>query len=249
MSTAPKTFPKISEWFGADLAKLWAGKIKPVYPAFEDKAFIKIVDERTRGQAYTARVEAIAGELRNFLPASYPKALAILLKVLGPENPAETGMFKHFYWLLPVGKFIEMYGLKHFDASMRAIGEVTKRNTGEYAVRPYIRENPEKALVWMRRWAGSDNFHLRRLASEGLRPRLPWAPKLEEFVEHPGPVFEILELLKADETRFVRRSVANHLTDYLKVNPEPVRKLIKGWSKSNDPNTQWIVKHATRKIS
>jgi 3-methyladenine DNA glycosylase AlkC len=244
-----KTYPKISDFFGANLAQLLAERVAPVYSQFDNKGFIQAVGERVADKSYTQRIDIIAEELRNYLPSDYPKALAILMQILGPENPDETGMFKNFYWLMPVGKFIEKYGLNHFDLSMQGIGEVTKRNTGEYAVRPYIRESPQKALGHLKKWAQSDNFHLRRLASEGLRPKLPWAPKLDTFVTNPGPAFEILEILREDPVKFVQKSVANHLTDYLKVNPEPIRKLIKQWQKSDNPHTQWIIKHATRKIS
>lgn len=240
---------KITELFGANLATLLADKIQPVYPAFDAAAFIAAVDKRTNGKTYTQRIEIIAEELRTFLPGKYIDALGILMHILGPENPNETGMFTNYYWLMPMGKFIEKYGLDDFDASMQAISEVTKRNTGEYAVRPYIRAHPAKALVYLKAWAGSSNFHLRRLASEGLRPKLPWAPKLDTFIEHPEPVFEILEMLKEDPVKFVQKSVANHITDYLKVNPEPTRELIRRWQSSNNSPTQWIIKRATRNIS
>lgn len=240
---------KITELFGANLATLLAEKIITVYPDFPSKAFINAVDANTAGKTYTQRIEIIADELHNFLPDNYSKALGILMSILGPENPNETGMFTYYYWIMPIGKFIEKYGLEDFDASMDALEEVTKRNTGEYAVRPYIRKYPKQAVARMKRWAASDNFHLRRLASEGLRPKLPWAPKLDEFVQNPQPVFDILTLLKEDPVKFVQKSVANHLTDYLKVNPEPTRELINEWKKSNNKNTQWIIKHSTRKLS
>jgi 3-methyladenine DNA glycosylase AlkC len=96
--------------------------------------------------------------------------------------------------------------------------------------------------------AKSKNFHLRRLASEGLRPKLPWSSKLNTFIEEPDPVFQILELLKEDEVKFVQKSVANHLTDYLKVNPEPTLVLMSQWNKSDNKYTQWILKHANRKL-
>lgn len=235
--------------FGANLAAILAEKIAHVYPALDSQGFIDTVGVRTVDKTYTQRIEIIADVLREFLPPDYSKALAILLKILGPENPHETGMFTNFYWLMPVGKFIEKYGLDSFDASMQAIAEVTKRNTGEYAVRPYIRKDPVKALAYLKQWARSDNFHLRRLASEGLRPKLPWAPKLDTFIDNPMPAFEILEILKEDPVKFVQKSVANHLTDYLKVNVGPTRELIKVWQTSANPNTQWIIKHATRKLS
>lgn len=238
---------KITELFGANLAKILADKIKPIYPAFDSTGFIDAVDQRTLGHAYTQRIEIIAEELKAFLPESYPQALAILLQILGPENPEETGMFTYYYWIMPIGKFVQLYGLDHYELSMDAIEEITKRNTGEYAVRPFIRAYPSKSLDRFFKWAQSDNFHLRRLASEGLRPKLPWAPKLTEFIDNPMPVFTILDVLKSDPVKSVQKSVANHITDYLKVNPEPTRELIEHWRSSNDLATQWIIKHATRK--
>ena len=240
---------KITELFGANLAADLARKITSVYPTFDSKNFVAGVDAATAGKTYTQRIEILADHLHQFLPSPYSKAIKILTSILGPENPHETGMFTNFYWVMPIGKFVEKYGLDDFEVSMNAIQEITKRNTGEYAVRPYIRKYPAQALERMQQWASSDNFHLRRLASEGLRPKLPWAPKLDTFIDNPAPVFEILELLKEDPTKFVQKSVANHITDYLKVNPQEARKLLATWQQSDNPNTRWIVTHATRKYS
>ena len=182
------------------------------------------------------------------MPADYKKAILILKKIMGDENPSETGMFTTFYWLMPVGKFIEKYGLDDYDVSFNAIEELTKRNTGEYAIRPSIKKYPTQTLKQMKQWAKSDNFHLRRLASEGLRPKLPWAAKLELFIENPRPVFQILELLKRDPIKFVKKSIANHLTDYIKVNPKPTFELIEKWKNLDNEHTQWIINYATRKL-
>lgn len=89
-----------------------------------------------------------------------------LIKKQFEENLNKTGVFKSFYWLMPVGKFIEKYGLDNFDESIRAIAKVTKRNTGEYAIRPFIRKYPKKTIKVMKGLAKSENFHLRRLSSE-----------------------------------------------------------------------------------
>jgi len=242
----PKSY-SITESFGANLAELLAEKISAHDKDFNSRRFVRAVAGRVVRKTYTERVLIQAEELRNFLPEEYPEALKVLLKILGPENPHEAGMFTHYYWLLPVGKFIELYGLEHFKISLAAIAEITKRNTGEYAIRPYIRHDRQRALTQIRKWAQSENFHLRRLASEGLRPRLPWAAKLDTFVADPTPVFAILELLKEDPVKFVKKSVANHLTDYLKVNPAAARPLIARWNSSRNEHTRWIVKHATRK--
>lgn len=238
----------ITEKFGANLAELLAEKINRVYPDFNSKNFIKDTENKVIGQTYAQRIITIADLLKNYLSADYKEALRVLLSILGEENPNQTGMFTHYYWILPIGKFVERYGINHFTLSMNAIEEITKRNTGEYAVRPFIRKYPEKSLEIIEKWAKSPNFHLRRLASEGLRPKLPWASKLDTFVENPAPVFQILELLKDDEIMFVKKSVANHLTDWFKVNKEAVLPLIHRWKTFENPHTQWIIKRATRKF-
>lgn len=171
-----------------------------------------------------------------------------LTKIMEEENPNETGMFKEYYWLMPVGKYIEKYGLDHFDISIKSIEELTKRNTGEYAIRPFIRKFPDKTLKQMRVWAKSENFHLRRLSSEGLRPKLPWAAKLNLFINNPKPVFEILDFLKTEHIKFVKKSVANNLTDYIKVNPEPTFNLLRNWKKTGNEHTLWILNYATRNL-
>lgn len=238
---------RLTDYFGANLAHLLAEKIVVVFTDFDESGFVNAVRNQYADKALKQRVELIADCLNDFLPHSYPEALAILNEILGPENEKETGMFTDYYWLMPIGKFVEKYGLEYYDESIAAIGEITKRNTGEYAIRPYIRACPDKTLSQMKQWAHSENFHLRRLASEGLRPRLPWAPRLNLFIENPEPVFEILNLLNADPVRFVRKSVANHLTDYVKENPRAVEPLLDKWSRSNNGHTRWILKQVNKR--
>ena len=239
---------KLTEYFGVNLARLLSDKILKVKKDFPADKFIEIVRQSYSDKTLTGRVELIADALHVCLPGDYNKSIKILLSIMGDENPAETGMFTEFYWLMPVGKFIEKYGLDYFDTSMNAIEELTKRNTGEYAIRPYINKYPKETVKQMKVWAKSDNFHLRRLASEGLRPKLPWAAKLELFIDNPKPVFEILNILKTENVKFVMKSVANNLADYIKVNKEAALALIKDWERSDNKNTQWIIKHATRKM-
>lgn len=238
----------LAQHFGVNLAELLSGKIKAVYPKFDEQKYIKNVASKVNDLAYSGRIELHARELNSALNLDYKDQIEILTSILGEENPNETGMFKNYYWVLPIGKFVEIYGINDFETSINAIAEITKRNTGEYAIRVFIRKYPNKMLEVMRNWAKSSNFHLRRLASEGLRPKLPWASKLENFIDDPKPVFEILELLKEDNVKFVQRSVANHMNDYLKLNFDAAKELLSKWAKSKNQNTQWIVKHATRKI-
>lgn len=237
----------ITESFGESLATLLADKISDVYTNFQARAFCASVRKEVIGKRYTERVEIIADNLKKYLPPNYADALAVLSQILGPENKNETGMFSYYYWLMPVGKFIEKYGLDNFNLSVKAIEEVTKRNTGEYAIRPFAQRYPTQVLTISAKWAKSGNFHLRRLASEGLRPKLPWAPKLNIWNTNPKPVFQILESLKEDPIRFVKKSVANHVRDWLKVNPSEAKKLVQRWAKSDNEHTKWILRHAQRK--
>ena len=238
----------ITKHFGDNLAELLAKKISIVYSKFDSEAYVQAIKIKCVDKTYTQRIDLHATELRFFLPQEYKEAITILVKILGDENTNETGMFTNFYWVMPIGKFVEKYGLDDYDLSIQAISEITKRGTGEYAIRPFIRKNPKKTILIMEKWAKSDDFHLRRLASEGLRPKLPWSKKLDVYVDKPKTVFNILELLKEDNIKFVQKSVANHLTDYLKVNLESTVPLLKEWDKSKNKNTKWILKHATRKI-
>ncbi|WP_156286148.1 DNA alkylation repair protein [Oceanivirga salmonicida] len=238
----------ITQYFGDNLAELLSKKIKVVYKDFDSKTYIENIRKECVKLSYTKRIELHADELNRLLPSPYSKSIKILMQILGEENPNETGMFKEFYWCMPIGKFVEKYGIDNFNLSIKAIEEITKRNTGEYAIRPFIRKYPKKTIKIMQEWSKSNNFHLRRLSSEGLRPKLPWATKLDIFIENPKPVFQILKNLMEDDIKFVKKSVANNLTDYLKVNKEEAIKFIKKYQSSNNKNTQWIIKYATRKI-
>lgn len=240
---------RLTDYFGVNLAIILADKISLVHKGFDKKKFILIVKQNCKDKSLTQRVEFIADCLKTHLPDNYKKAIAILINIMGQENQKETGMFKEFYWLMPVGKFIEKYGLEDFSTSINAIEELTKRNTGEYAIRPFIKQYPSQTLKQMKQWAKSDNFHLRRLASEGLRPKLPWATKLDLFIENPKPVFQILETLKKEPIKFVKKSIANNLTDYIKVNPTSTFEFIEKWKSIDNEHTQWIINYATRKLN
>lgn len=248
MISIEEKITRITDYFGVNLAILLANKIAAVHQDFKGSNFIEEIRINAINKSLTQRVEIIADHLKIYLPDDYIKAIFILKNIMGNENPKETGMFKEYYWLMPIGKFIEKYGLEHFDISIKAIEDLTKRNTGEYAIRPYIRRYPKQTIKQMKIWAKSKNFHLRRLASEGLRPKLPWASKLDLFINNPTPVFEILNILKTDPIKFVKKSVANHLTDYIKVNPSLTFDLIENWKMTDNEHTQWIINHATRKL-
>lgn len=244
----------LKRYFGMNLADIFIQKLLEVDETFDHEGYIQFLEE---GDIYSremiSRTELHAAGFRKFLHTDYGKALEILVQILGPENEKETGMFTTWYWLWPVSKFIEVYGYEDiensYDSSIRAIEEITKRHTGEFAIRPFIRANPEQTLQIIKLWAKSENVHVRRLATEGIRPRLPWAKKLDLFVEDPQPIFDILEILKQDKSKFVQKSVANNLNDYLKENFTATMELLERWKNENPAKeTEWIIKHATRNL-
>lgn len=169
-----------------------------------------------------------------------------MMNILGPPNQNETGMFRDGYWLMPIAFFVEKYGIDDFETSTNAIYQITQRSTGEYAVRPFLIRFPDRMISLMLKWSQSKNVHVRRLSSEGIRPRLPWARKLDQFIRDPKPILPILENLRQDESLFVKKSVANNLNDILKDNYDIGFNVLKKWSNFQNTNTQWIIKHALR---
>jgi len=132
---------------------------------------------------------------------------------------------------------------------MKLIEEITKRNTGEYAIRPFIKSNPQRTLAVMEDWSKNSNKHIRRLSCERFRPRLPWAKKLDMFIENPLPLFPVLNNLKDDTSKYVQKSVDNCISDILKDNKEIGLQLIEEWKIENmGKERKWIIKHALRNL-
>jgi 3-methyladenine DNA glycosylase AlkC len=235
-------------WFDKELALLLAKKIGSLEPNFNSASFISKIEQGVEGLELKDRVELIADNLHLFIKGKFPQQIDILLQILGPENEEETGMFKQFYWIMPIAKFVEKYGSEYFDLSMNAIKEITKRNTGEYAIRPFIVKYPAVTVKKMEAWSLSTNKHIRRLSSEGGRPRLPWATKLQMFIDDPSPLLPILENLKDDKSKYVQKSVANCLNDILKDNPGVAKELILKWAKEPTKERIWIINHALRNL-
>lgn len=242
-------YKKLKYWFGKDLAISLSDKIYAIEPSFPRRAFINSIDKKIVDLELKDRVEVIADELFERLEKDYEYSINLLLKILGPENEEETGMFLKYYWIMPIAKLVEKYGLEHFDLSMSAIEEITKRNTGEYTIRPFLNLDSKKTLKRMTIWSLDPNKHIRRLSSEGLRPRLPWAKKLDLFIDNPRPILPILENLKDDPSKYVQKSVANCMNDILKDNFEIGKTVIEKWNV--EPMTKerkWIIKHALRNL-
>ena len=242
------SYKPLKLWFNRDLAELLAMKIASVQPSFNSPDFIQEVDTSITDLELKDRIEIICDGIQKYLLGDYPAKVSVLLQILGPENEDETGMFKKYYWLMPIAKFVEKYGLDYYEHSIQAISEITKRNTGEYAIRPFLERYPDKTIPQLLEWSNNGNKHIRRLASEGGRPRLPWSKKLQQFIDDPEPLLPILENLKDDTSKYVQKSVANCINDILKDNPKIAKSLIGSWIPTATPQRKWIIKHAIRNL-
>ena len=184
------------------------------------------------------RMRRISATLHEFLPGSYRAQLAALSQVA----PAFGGFEAMFF-----PDFVAEHGLDDFEASIAALERFTQYSSSEFAVRPFLVRHGERMLVEFVRWATHPNEHVRRLASEGARPRLPWAMALPQFKRDPRPLLPILEALRDDPSEYVRRSVANHLKDIAKDHPGLVLEIAQRWL-GTSAATDRLVRHACRTL-
>ena len=234
--------------FGLDVPERLAGQIAQVWPEFHRRGFLRRCRAGYEALELMPRGQQIAAALAEFLPDDYPQAIAVLLQTLGPplEKTSDNGMAPFFY--LPHTMFVAQQGLEHFEESMQAQYELTQRFTAEYCIRPYLVHHTDRTLAQLREWTSAESVHVRRLVSEGTRPRLPWAARLKMFQQDPRPVLPLLETLKDDSELYVRRSVANHLNDIGKDHPDLLCELMDDWRKNASPEREWIIRHALRSL-
>jgi 3-methyladenine DNA glycosylase AlkC len=149
---------------------------------------------------------------------------------------------------MPMTEIVAARGLDDFDYAMGVLAEMTKRFTSEFAVRPFLIADPERGVEIARKWAEDDNYNVRRFASEGTRPRLPWGLRLQSFVQDPQPLLPLLTQLRDDPSEYVRRSVANSLNDIAKDHPDLIAEIAADWLKEAPKNRVRLVKHACRTL-
>jgi 3-methyladenine DNA glycosylase AlkC len=238
----------LKTFFSPSLVRRLAAAIARAEPTFQSRAFIRQASSELDGLELLDRGRHIARALGAHLPAAYPDALSVLLRSLGPEHATDelvgAGMAPFFY--LPHTIFVTERGLDHFDLSMRAQYELTKRFSAESSIRPFLARDPERTLGFLRRWTRDPNAHVRRLVSEGTRLRLPWASRVAWLDANPGRVLGLLEQLKDDPATLVRRSVANNLNDLGKVHPDLLIRTCAAWLDGATPERRALVGHALR---
>jgi 3-methyladenine DNA glycosylase AlkC len=232
--------------FGTEVPRAIATMISAVHPAFKAKVFMKDVALGYDDLTLMARGEKIAQALHQHLPADFAQATQILLDSLDQAHDRDNGGSLSSFLYLPHTMFVARHGLDHFEVAMRAQHALTQRFTAEFSIRPFLQHHPEATLQQLKVWAKDPSAHVRRLVSEGTRPRLPWASRLPDFQKDPTPVLALLELLKDDPELYVRRSVANNLNDIGKDHPDRLVETARAWLKDASEDRLWIIRHALR---
>ncbi|MDL2248034.1 DNA alkylation repair protein, partial [Bacteroides sp. OttesenSCG-928-J23] len=230
--------------------------LKLVIPNLDARAFVsQTMDNEWENRELKQRTAHIATVLKQFLPADYKEAIAKILELLdciehryphcSKIDDTKFGLLLEYGGILD--SYIEQYGLDDYETSVKAIERITQFTSCEFVTHPFIVRYPDAMMAQMLVWSKHEHWGVRRLASEGCRPRLPWAMALPSLKANPAPIIPILENLKNDPARFVRLSVANNLNDIAKDNPEVVIDLVKRWQGESE-QVDWIIKHGCRTL-
>lgn len=230
-----------------------AAMVGRVWRKFDTAAFLQQVQPGYESLELMARGQRIALALQAHLPKDVPRALGVLVDSMDPpmgldaagEPDAGDRPYSAFLYL-PHSIYIGTHGLPHFEAAMATQHALTQRFTAEFCIRPYLLHHQQATLARLRDWAQDDNAHVRRLVSEGTRPRLPWAPRLPAFQANPQLALPLLHALKDDPSSYVRRSVANHLGDIAKDHPDLAVDTARTWLQGAPAPREALVRHGLR---
>ena len=225
-----------------------------VLPGFDAAGFQRDAHEGLAPLSILRRGEHLARVLRRHLPPVYDDAIAILTRSLTPALSRTEGLGLGVFFYLPHVSFVTVYGLDPtenggrdpFETSMAAQYQLTRRFSAEFSMRPFLIRWPERTLARLLEWTRDPDPHVRRLCSEGARPRLPWAIRIPALIRDPRPVTPILEALRDDPEEYVRRSVANHLGDIAKDHPELAFEICERWVSGASEDRKWLIRHAVR---
>lgn len=254
---APATISKgstLKSLLAAPAVDCLAYNLSTVHRDFDHASFRRDALTGLDPLAILQRGHHIARALRAHLPPRYEEAIAILLRSLTPPLTHTDTLGLGVFFYLPHVYYVSTYGLDPdhnagrdpFETSMQAQYELTRRYSAEYSMRAFLIRWPERTLARLLEWTRDPDPHVRRLTSEGSRPRLPWAQRIPGFVKDPSPTLPILEALKDDPDLYVRRSVANHLGDIAKDHPKLAFDLCARWVKGASPERKWLIRHAVR---
>jgi 3-methyladenine DNA glycosylase AlkC len=236
----------LKAFFDGQVVRRIATMLRAAWPAFPERRFVAEATEGLDALELMDRARHITRAMHRALPADFEHAARLLEDSLGPVLERTEGHGMSVFLYLPHVLYVAEHGLGHFEPAMRLQYALTQRFTAEFSIRPYLERYPRETLERLRQWAADENVHVRRLVSEGTRPRLPWAPRLRALQEDPRPGLALLELLKDDPEPYVRRSVANHLNDIGKDHPELLLDTCERWSRGAPAERRALIRHALR---
>jgi len=247
---------ELRDFYNATVIDDIARDLKRAYSAFSVRAFTKECLDGLASLSLTGRAAHIAAAMRRHLPTDFDQVADILERSLGTHHESTESFGMAPFKYLPHTMLTASDGLQHFEASMRLQYEITQRFTAEFSIRAFLNAHPEPTYARFIEWSTDPSPHVRRLVSEGSRPRLPWAQRLRHFRKDPTPVLALLERLKDDPELYVRRSVANNLNDIAKDHPDVVVAVCRRWLeevRSDRPSAhalhrRWLVNHALRSL-
>jgi 3-methyladenine DNA glycosylase AlkC len=249
MPSRPKTKPApenpnaFKHAVGLASAQRLANELASVYPSFDSRGLLSEARRGLEPLELKPRIRLLCDAMAARLPDDYAKALPIVLRSMGPAEQGGTSS-AFFYWVH--ASFVEHYGLEHVELSLRAMREITQRSTAEFAVRPYLERDLPRVLAFLAECAVDPNPHVRRWASEGTRPFLPWGKRVKSLLALPAPSLTLLEQLRGDSSLYVRTSVANHLNDLSKLHPSLAVDTVSRWIEADVPHSAWVAKRALR---
>ncbi len=194
------------------------------------------------------RVRHLILVMHRHLPTSFPETAKILGKIRDHWDEGDPSDTLSPFAAWPITDYVAEYGLNHLHTSLDLLRYLTPLYTAEFAIRPFIEAHRKETYEQLLLWCMDSDENVRRLASEGTRPRLPWGKKLASFIEDPTDVITLLENLRDDPSDYVRRSVANNLNDISKDHPEIILETCSRWLADAVPERKWIIKHATRTL-
>ena len=215
---------------------------------FDQTLFIKQALANIEALELKERVVHIIAVLHQHLPDNFLTTLNILEQLPAHWDPGDADDPLRSFAAWPIIDYISTYGLNYPEQSLASLKQLTHLFSAEFAIRAFIQQDVNLCLAHLTQWLESDNEHVRRLISEGTRPRLPWGIRLNEFIDKPELTIPLLSQLKNDKSLYVRRSVANHLNDIAKDHPKLVVDTCKKWQKDNSDDVNWLIKHATRTL-
>ncbi len=239
----------------ADTVRSAASHLRRAWPAFDAARFEALALDGLEALEFKARAMHLCAALEATLPEDFARAADVIEAALAPPGEGDdlsalrsgpAGLAGWVVW--PLGEYVVRRGQGSPQRALQTLHALTQRHSAEWAIRPFIEAHAELAFATLARWTADPSAHVRRLASEGSRPRLPWGLQLKGLIRDPSPTLPLLRALQDDPSEYVRRSVANHLNDIAKDHPQLIVQWLREHLPGATPQRRALLKHASRTL-